>query len=116
MDKLSRTVNTQGNGIGTQQIQTSRIEQQESQSDPRIDSPEINVVYPSVTHDLPRFTEIPETDEPETEPTTEDTGEKCTCKNEGKIDWLTAIKQNGTHFLLMGLVLLVLGYALGRRT
>ena len=119
MDTLNRTVNTQSIGGGTKKIQMShsdsyRNEQQKSLSDPRIDSPEISVVYPSVTHDLPRFTEVPETGEPETEPMPEETGETCSCKDTCKTDWLTAIKSNGTPFLLMALLLLVLGYALGR--
>jgi len=114
MDKLKSTTSRQSIRGGTQKTYASQIDKQESKSDdPRIDSPEISVVYPSITHDLPLFTEAPKMDETKTEPTTEENkGEE---KHECKVDWMTALKQNGSPFLLLALLLLLLGYALGKR-
>jgi len=58
MDKLKSTTSRQSIRGGTQKTYASQIDKQESKSDdPRIDSPEISVVYPSITHDLPLFTD-----------------------------------------------------------
>lgn len=87
-------------------------------SDPRIDSPEIKVVYPSVTHDLPRYeaitTEEPTTDYepiPIPDPPKKEEDEKHECK----VGWLDAIKQNGTPFLLLILLAFGLGYIIGKK-
>jgi len=88
-----------------------------SKDDPRIDSPEISVVYPSVPKGAP--TQLVEREEKNTvqvpnmqTPVEESFSEQ---NHECKVTWQDAISQNGTPFLIIGLVLFGLGYMIGKK-
>jgi hypothetical protein len=96
--------------------------------DPRIDSPEIRVVYPSEplkaidpikpkdpikpsdpVQEIQTMAVAPST--APTQTTSQSTPpEACTCK----ISWTDAIKQNVTPFLLLALGMLAVGYYIGK--
>jgi len=116
MERLSRTNSQSISDKSENQTSHSdnyRTQKEEGLSDPRIDSPEISVVYPSIEVDLPRS--IMEEDTVEIEKP-EETEQTCDCKEAFKTDWLTTIKENGTHFLLLALVVFILGYTIGKRS
>lgn len=110
-------------------MENNRTSQTGSQSeDPRIDSPEIRVVYPSEPArpidpkpidplkptqgiQTPVTAQVTTQPAPTTQPVQSTTAEACTC---GKITWLDALKQNVTPFLLLALGVLAVGYLIGK--
>lgn len=84
--------------------------------DPRIDSPEIKVVFPSVSADLPRYQDLGEpTESPITPPEPPKEKEKEEDNHTCTVTWLDALKQNAAPFGLLGLLLLLIGYIIGKK-
>lgn len=101
----------------TTQMQTRPMQISETSQDPRIDSPEVKVIYPTpeVEPQTEPLKEQPQQpaqsqeirqDQPQPEKT-----EEHTCK----VDLQQAIKQNLVAFILLLLVALGIGYLIGKK-
>lgn len=91
------------------QTKPKEVDQSNSENDPRIDSPNIEVIYPTQTREIPveQIKEAPKHQPPE--PPQESKEHEC------KVDLQTAIKQNLQSFVLIALLILGIGYMIGKK-
>ena len=85
-------------------------------SDPRIDSPDIKVVYPSIPREIPKQTPV-ESQEQKVKlaQTTSTPVSEVAETSERKISWQDAITQNSTVFLIIGLLVFGIGFMIGKK-
>lgn len=93
-----------------QQIRPRENFQDRGGDDPRIDSPNIEVTYPAQSKEIP-VEETKETPEKTEVKQTSDKSDQHVCQ----VDVQTAIQQNLNSFVLIGLIILGIGYMIGKK-